>query len=429
MSFDPTEFRRGWRVLVASSLGVACGASPIPLYAIGVLAVPITEAFGWGRADVMLAILPLTLALVVSVPFIGALADRIGVRPVVLGALAGFGITWAALALLPGSLAVYYAMFFLVGLVGGGSTPVGWTRGVVGWFFANRGLALGITLIGTGITGLLLPPYAAWLVETVGWRNAFIGMALLPLGLALPVAYKLFHEAPGTGPAATRASVASPIATGSGIGTAPPPAADGLTLREAMRNYRLWVLAIVILLVGIQTAGTITNFVPLLQDRDYSAVEAARIAGLIGITIMFGRLLTGFLIDRFWAPGIAFPLLVLPAFACVALTGTEITPTVAVLAAMAVGLAAGAETDLVAFLTARYFGLRHYGRIYGLQYAFFALASGIGPFMFGRAFDLAGNYDLVLYLAAGMVVAGALLLLTLGRYPEGFGASGPARSG
>jgi MFS family permease len=198
---DPSEFRRGWRVLLASSLGVACGASPIPLYAIGVLAVPLTEEFGWGRADVMLAILPLTLALVVSVPFIGALADRIGVRPVVLGALAGFGVTWASLALLPGSLAVYYAMWFLIGLVGGGSTPVGWTRGVVGWFVANRGLALGITLIGTGITGLLLPPYAAWLIENFGWRNAFLGMALLPLGLALPVAWKLFYEAPGTGPA------------------------------------------------------------------------------------------------------------------------------------------------------------------------------------------------------------------------------------
>jgi MFS transporter, OFA family, oxalate/formate antiporter len=177
---------------------------------------------------------------------------------------------------------------------------------------------------------------------------------------------------------------------------------------------------VVILLVGIQTAGTVTNFVPLLQDRDYSAVDAARIAGLIGVTIMFGRLFTGFLIDRFWAPGIAFPLLVLPAFACIALTGTEITPTVAVLAAMAVGLAAGAETDLVAFLTARYFGLKHYGRIYGLLYAFFALASGLGPFMFGRGFDLAGNYDLVLYTAAGMVVVGATLLLSLGRYPDRF---------
>jgi MFS family permease len=414
---DASEFRRGWRVLLASSLGVACGASPIPLYAIGVLAVPLTEAFGWGRADVMLAILPLTLALVVSVPFIGALADRIGVRPVVLGALAGFGVTWAALSLLPGSLPVYYAMWFLIGLVGGGSTPVGWTRGVVGWFVANRGLALGITLIGTGITGLLLPPYAAWLVETVGWRNAFLGMAVLPLGLALPVAWKLFHEAPGTAPAGAGTPAGRAVTDG---GVPPTASPAGVTLREAMRNYRLWVLAIVILLVGIQTAGTITNFVPLLQDRDYSAVEAARIAGLIGVTIMFGRLFTGFLIDRFWAPGIAFPLLILPAFACIALTGTEITPTVAVLAAMAVGLAAGAETDLVAFLTARYFGLKHYGRIYGLLYAFFALASGLGPFMFGRGFDLAGNYDLVLYAAAGMVVVGATLLLTMGRYPDRF---------
>ncbi|MCC5794365.1 MAG: MFS transporter [Chromatiales bacterium] len=400
------EFRRGWRVLLASSLGVACGCSPVPLYAIGVLAVPLTASFGWGRGEVMLAILPLTLALIVSVPFIGALADRIGVRPVVLGALAGFGACWASMALLPGSLPVYYAMWFLLGLVGGGSTPVGWTRGVVGWFVTNRGLALAVTLMGTGVTAVVLPPYAAWLIEQFGWRNAFLGIALLPLGIALPVAWRFFHEAPW-----------NTVDDGAAV-AGDAPAEDGVTLREALRDYRLWVLAVVILLVGMQTAGTITNFVPLLQDRGYSGAQAAAIAGTIGISIICGRLVTGYLIDRFWAPGVAFPLLVLPAFACLALTGSEITPAVAVLSAIAIGLAAGAETDLVAYLTARYFGLRHYGRIYGLQYAVFAFASGIAPFSFGRAFDMAGNYDLILYIAAGMVVTGALLLLTMGRYPE-----------
>jgi MFS family permease len=88
-----------------------------------------------------------------------------------------------------------------------------------------------------------------------------------------------------------------------------------------------------------------------------------------------------------------------------------------VLSALLIGLAAGAETDLVAFLTARYFGLAHYGRLYGLQYAVFGFASGISPFIFGRVFDQYGTYRPILIAAAILFVVGATALLTLGRYP------------
>jgi MFS transporter, OFA family, oxalate/formate antiporter len=89
-----------------------------------------------------------------------------------------------------------------------------------------------------------------------------------------------------------------------------------------------------------------------------------------------------------------------------------------VLSAVLIGLAAGAETDLVAFLTARYFGLAHYGRIYGLQYSVFGFASGISPFLFGKVFDLYGTYRPILYVAAALFVFGAVALLSLGRYPR-----------
>lgn len=190
-----------------------------------------------------------------------------------------------------------------------------------------------------------------------------------------------------------------------------------MTLREAARNYRFWVLAIVVLLATLQTGGTITNLPPLLQDRGYTAGEAATFAGFIGISIVVGRLLTGYLIDRFWAPGVAFPLLVGPAVACLLLTSAEVTPAMAITAAVLIGLASGAETDLIAYLTARYFGLANYGRIYGVQYAVFGFAGGISPFLFGRVFDVTGSYNLALYAAAIMVVVAAFLLLTMGRYP------------
>ena len=192
----------------------------------------------------------------------------------------------------------------------------------------------------------------------------------------------------------------------------------GVSVRAALRDYRFWVIAVSVLCVSIGVGGSITNFQPLLIDRGFRAQDAARVAGAIGVSIIVGRLVAGFLIDRYWAPLVTLPMLALPAVACILLAQAGVTTSTAVLSAVLIGLAAGAETDLVAFLTARYFGLAHYGRIYGLQYSVFGFASGISPFLFGKVFDLYGTYRPILYVAAALFVFGAVALLSLGRYPR-----------
>jgi MFS family permease len=111
-------------------------------------------------------------------------------------------------------------------------------------------------------------------------------------------------------------------------------------------------------------------------------------------------------------------MLALPAVACLLLAQPQVPAAAALLSAALIGLAAGAETDLVAYLTARYFGLAHYGRLYGLQYAVFGFASGVSPFLFGKVFDVTGSYQPILLFAAVLFVTGATALLTLGRYPN-----------
>ncbi|HSN71586.1 MAG TPA: MFS transporter, partial [Steroidobacteraceae bacterium] len=392
-----SEFRRGWPVLVASGLGIAFGASPIPFNSIGAFIPHLEQEFGWGRGDIQLAIFVFTVVVVLTVPIIGAMADRFGVRPVAIATLAMFGLTFGALAFTPASLIGFYVLWGLMGLLGGGSTPVTWTRAINAWFERNRGLALAIALMGTGVTAAFLPRLAVWLIEQIGWRGAFAGIALLPLAIALPVAIIAFRDRPQ---AELTHDPASPR----------PSAIPGVTLRQAVRDYRFWVLAISILLVATGIGGTITNLQPLLIDRGFTAADAASVAGLIGISIVIGRLLAGWLIDRFWAPAVTFPMLVLPGIACLLLSMTEVPIALAALSAIMIGLAAGAETDLVAYLSARYFGLAHYGSIYGVQYAAFGLASGFAPFVFGKVFDVAGTYDPILYTAAGFFVVGALAL-------------------
>jgi MFS transporter, OFA family, oxalate/formate antiporter len=402
MSLTAVEFRRGWPVLVAAALGTACGASPIPFNSTGPFIKPLAEEFGWGRGDIQLALFWFTMAVVLTVPFIGALADRIGVRKVAIGTLALFGITYAALAFTPASLFVFYLLWVLMGALGGGSTPVTWTRAVNAWFVHNRGLALALTLMGTGVTAAFLPSLATWLIEQYGWRKAFVGIALLPLAVALPVAYLLFREPEEKD---AHALVA-------------PVSRSGVSVGQALRDYRFYVIAGSILCVAIGVGGSVTNFQPLLMDRGFTPQHAARIAGVIGISVIAGRLLAGLLIDRYWAPLVTLPMLALPALSCFLLAQAEVPAQAAIISAMLIGLAAGAETDLVAFLTARYFGLANYGRLYGLQYSVFGFASGISPFMFGKVFDVTGSYQPILYVAAGLFVLGAAALLTLGRYPK-----------
>jgi MFS transporter, OFA family, oxalate/formate antiporter len=402
MNLTAAEFRRGGPVLFAAAVGTAFGASPIPFNSIGPFTRPLAEEFGWGRGDVQLALFWFTAAVVLTVPFVGGLADRVGVRRVAIGALALFGLCFAALAFTPASLLAFYLLWALMGALGGGSTPVTWTRAVNAWFMHNRGLALALTLMGTGLTAAVLPSLATWLIVQYGWRTAFVGIALLPLAVALPVAWWLFRE--------PTAADATPVVT--------VASRRGVAVATALRDYRFWVIAGSIFCVAVGVGGSVTNFQPLLMDRGFEPQAAARYAGAIGVSVIAGRLLAGYLIDRYWAPAVTFPMLALPALACFLLAQPQVTPAAALLSATLIGLAAGAETDLVAYLTARYFGLAHYGRLYGLQYAFFGFASGASPFLFGRVFDVTGSYQPILYVAAVLFVAGALLLLTLGRYPR-----------
>jgi len=402
VNLTAVEFRRGWPVIIAAALGTAFGASPIPFNSIGPFTRPLAEEFGWGRGDIQLALFWFTAAVVLTVPFVGGLADRIGVRRVAIATLALFGLAFAALALTPASLVAFYLLWGLMGALGAGSTPVSWTRVVNAWFVHNRGFALALTLMGTGLTAALLPSLATWLIAEFGWRRAFLGIALLPLVVALPVAVWLFREPDAHGAvhfdgAANRA---------------------GVTVRAALRDYRFWVIAGSILCIAIGVGGSITNFQPLLMDRGFEPAEAARVAGAIGVSVIAGRLIAGFLIDRYWAPLVTLPMLALPALACILLAQSSVSMPAALLSAILIGFAAGAETDLVAYLTARYFGLANYGRLYGLQYAVFGFASGVSPFLFGKVFDVTGGYQPILYVAAVLFVVGAVALLTLGRYPR-----------
>ncbi len=380
----------------------------IVFYTHGVFAVPIAESTGWMRGEVQFAFTIMSLMAVVTAPVVGWLIDRFGPRRIGLLSIGGFFVGLSMLSLTSASVSRYYLGFIAMAILGAGTLPVTWTFVVNQWFSRHRGLALGLALSGTGIAAALAPRYAGWLIERNGWQAAYFWLAVTVTLISLPLVWWLFRS-PDV-PRSENLPKAAPASSANADGS--------FSLGDALASYRLWVLCASVFLVAGSVAGLITSFVALLTDRSFSFSDAAGFASLIGVSVIGGRLLAGFLVDRIWAPGVAAVLLTGPAVAALLLDSSLLTPTLVSLCAVMIGLAAGAEVDLLAFLTSRYFGLRRYGSIYALTFVFFSVAAGLAPAAFGWVYDSTGSYSLALRFSAGACLLGAASMLTLGAYPD-----------
>lgn len=403
MANSKSEFSLGWKILLAGLIGVAFGASPIPFNTLGFVIGPIHDEMGWSFAEISLGFTIFGIVASLLAPVYGWLADRYGVRIVAILSTLAFAITFAMVGLTPASILIFYLAWFLVGLVGIGSTSVTWSRAVNMWFFTNRGLALGILLLGTSLSALIVPRIAVWSIAEFGWRGMYPVVALLPLLIAVPLAILWFREPrPEETPEA--------IMSGGAL--------TGMTLGQSLRDRRFWTLWVSIACIALAYGGAHVHMPEIIKQHGMSAELAAGIMGTIGISIFVGRLFTGWLFDRLWAPMVCLPILLIPAVACFWLQGTATDEVKIYLSAIMLGFAAGAESDLIAYLASRYFGMANYGKIYGMLYMPFGIAAGISPVLYGRVRDVTGNYDGMLQASMILFVVGALLLLTLGRYPD-----------
>ncbi len=402
MSKTRSEFSAGWKVLTAGMLGVMCGASPLPFNTIGFVLGPLHAEFGWSFATISAGVTTFGITAGLLAPVIGAAVDRFGVRRIALGSLLAFALVFAAIGLIPGSLVAWFGLWFLIGLVGMGSTPVTWSRAINMWFYRSRGLALGLLLVGTSLAALIVPKVAVWAIGTWGWRGMYPVVALFPLLLALPLGLAWFREP-------TTAETPAEITASGGL--------VGVSFGEAAKDRRFWTIWISIALVALAYGGAHIHMPEIIKQHGLTAADGAGIMGMIGIALLSGRIITGWLLDRIWAPLVCLPILSIPALACWWLMGNSTPETTVWAAAFLLGFAAGAESDLIAYLASRYFGMAHYGKIYGMLYMPFGIFSAISPMLYGRIRDTTGSYDQMLMAATILFVSGALLLLTLGRYP------------
>ncbi|MGH8608102.1 MAG: MFS transporter, partial [Gammaproteobacteria bacterium] len=379
-------------------------------FTLGVFLKPLGAELHWSRAEISLAFTLCTVMTCITIPLVGGLVDRHGARRVAVPSLLLFGILVASLYFLTASLWHLYAVFLLIGLVASGCTPLPYARVISEWFDKRRGLALGFTMAGVGVGTFVMPSLAQALVSTNGWRAAYACLGMLVIVIAAPTVRLLLRETPammGLQPDGESASAARVAKTRSQTA--------GLDCRDARRTAGFWCVAVAFFLVSVATNGCVVHLVPLLTDRGVSAQGAAFAASVAGGAVLVGRVWTGYLLDRFFAPTVTIGFFLALALG-VFLLWTGATETTALFAAMLVGLGLGAEVDIIAFLVGRYFGLRAFGEIYGYLFASFVLGAGVGPLIMGSGFDATGSYRWVLGAFALITLVASGLMTQLGSY-------------
>jgi MFS family permease len=389
----------GWRVATASALGILVGFASVLVYTFGIFLKPIAETFSWNRESVSAAFGFAAMTAAVCAPITGMLLDRYGPRAVILPAIVVFGTAFASISLLTPSLVHLYLLFVLFGTVAMATSQVAYSRAISTWFNARLGAALAFGMCGSALGAMILPPIAQRLVDRLGWRQAAatIGVAILVIGI--PIVLGFVRERPGTRNAQGRAT------------------SEGKTVTEGLRSYVFWVIVVVLFAISIAQNGAVTHLSALLTDRGISPERAAIAVSALGGAALAGRLGTGWLLDRFFAPWVSFALLVMAALGVFLLSSAPSLPA-GVLAAVLIGFSMGGEADVIPFLVARYFGLRSFSVLYALTWTFYAIAGAIGPVLMGKAFDATGSYAALLLWIAGSILVVSPLMLVLPRYAQ-----------
>jgi MFS family permease len=409
---------RGTRGLTfAVMIGLATGIGSISLFAVGIFQMPVVREFGWTQAQYSLVTPLSTVVTVISSVAIGRLFDRRGVRRFALACTALVGLMLASLYWLTPSPWHLYAVFMLMQVLGAGTSSVAYSRVVARWFAARRGQAFGAALAGVGIGAAVLSAVSQLLIGSFGWRGAYVGLGLLLLCVTLPVLFVWLHDAPedvglgldGEPPARAEAGRAP-------IELAPTPLL-GFTASQTRRIRRFWAMLAAFIVLAFSIGGVMLQLVPILRARGIAPEQAATIQAGLGLALIVGRAFAGYLMDRLFAPYVAATIIVFP-MAGAALLASGAVGGQALVAAVFLGLAAGAELDVVAYLCTRYFGTRGYSENYGWFYAAWTLGSGTAPLLTAYSYDRLGTHTPILWVYVGLFGLAALLIARLGPYPR-----------
>lgn len=319
----------------------------------------------------------------------GVLADRFGARRV---SMAGVACLVAALALAAVSHSVemlYLTYSIGIGL-GVGLVYVPSVGAVQPWFLANRALASGIAVAGIGAGNFVVPLLAAWLIEHLGWRNAYFALAFFVLLLGAAAALAMRNK-----PAPVRGAPA-----------------EGARLREALRTSAFWLLYASLALSCVGLFVPMVHLGAYAQDLGYSQAQGVTLVSMIGLGSLLGRFTVGPFADRLGRePSLAAMYAGLGIMLVVWWASAQYW--ILVLFALGFGVCYGAYVALLPTIVMDLYGARAVSAIIGFLYTAAGLGTLLGPWLAGAAYDALGAYDVPILAGAALSFAAAGCVLVL----------------
>ncbi len=389
------ELRRHWRVLLGCTLGDTIGTVGLSFYTAGVFFAVLSQELGWTGNQLSQAFLLRSIAVAIAAPIAGALMDARGPWPVIVFSLCAEALFFALMGAMPAELVVFMALQMLLAFLGIGTTPLGFTRIIVGTFDKARGMALGISVSGLGLLAIAAPVLMTVFIQSYGWRNGYFALAAVVLIGGVPALLLI-------GPDAARAVTGTRRQT--------RPAGEVLRILQQPIFWRLFIILHLPTLFG---SGLMVYMIKLLTDRGFSAEYAATVQSAMGVGILVGRFGAGFLMDRIFAGRVAALSAGLSGAGCLLLIApSDVT---IVLGGFLIALTIGSLLDIKAYLVAHYFGMASYGSIYGIFYASAIVGNGISTLLISTLVE-GGSSTLMLYFICAIGhLAAALLCLTFRR--------------
>jgi len=330
---------------------------------------------------------------------LGAIVILLGLACLFFGAAANF--LWLAVG------------FAFLRFFGQGSLMLGSANLVSQWFSRKRGFAMSLMALGFGVSMAVHPPLAQYLVEEIGWRQAWAALGILTWLLMLPPIFLLVHDNPeglGLRPDGDAAQEVAAAAEAQQI--------TGLTRREALRETSFYIVSLGMFVIAMLVTTLHFYQVSILTAQGLSAELAARVFTVSAIAMVATMPLVGWLFDRVRTRTVFALGLLVTASSLIGVTLVSDAVTSVAYAAV-FGLNNAFSMTMFGYIWPRYFGRRHLGSIQGTGQMIGVVGASLGPLPVGLAFDLLGSPTLTIRLLAILPLIAGLIAVFFLRTPKG----------
>ena len=399
----------GWWVILVSTIGNTVNFGAIIVFSFGLFILPLHEEFGWSRTEISLAYSLAALLYAPVQPLVGKLIDRFSARKVILPSIVFLGLLLMSNYFLTPNLWHFYLAYILMGLLGSGTAPPAYVKVISHWFDRKRGLALGLAMGGFGLGAFVLPYLTHTLITEFGWRGAYVGLGIIIIAVTVSVVGPFLRETPEHMGLLPDGDI-TPKQTSRNT----TEEKHGMRFSEVRRTSIFWLMVITFVLVSLGVHAVTIHLVPIISDRGIDTKGAAFAASMLGIAVLFARIGTGLLLDLFNAAFIGACVFALSALGLFLLYFNPESNYLLYPAVLLIGVTLGAETDLIAYMCGRYFGLLHVGEIYAYFFAIYIMGAVVGPLVMGAVFDNYGSYQPALAAITLFMVIATMLMTVLG---------------